>query len=382
MTRRTAYAALGTAFVLSLSLIVPGCQGDDGDTGPPGTVSLATYAGSSACQTCHPTTYDTFMLSGHPYKLTPVVGGVRPTDPPFGGYPANPPTGYTWADVSYIIGGFGWKARFVDNQGYVVTSGAAANPVQFNIADSSWTTYHTQDEPGTKPYDCGPCHTTGYVPTLSQGGLPGIVGGWSEPGVRCEECHGPGSLHVNDPFRRDMTIDRSAELCGQCHIRGSVTSIPASGGFIRHHEQWNEIFASKKRVMDCVDCHNPHQSAHYADPVLNPDKGIRSPCEDCHFKQAAQQASPMMLAMGVRCIDCHMPYITKSALGDAPTFTGDVRTHLFAINTDQTAQQFNVAGDESNPYVTLDWSCNHCHGVTASVRTPAELEARATGYHD
>ena len=414
MRRASVFATLICA--AAVALILAGCPaGDDGDAGPqgpPGPTGEAcwdlngngqpdpatedlngdgvvdtldcnaapTFVGSTTCQTCHSTTYDTVMASGHPYKLTPVVGGIRPTPPPYGDYPANPPAGYTWGDVTYMIGGWGWKVRFIDTSGYVVTSGAAANPVQWNIADASWTTYHTQDEPGTKPYNCGTCHTTGYDPN-GVAALPGIVGTWSEPGVLCEECHGPGSRHVADPYVEPMVVDRSAEQCGQCHIRGSVTGIPASGGFIRHHEQWNELFASTKRIMDCVDCHDPHQSARYADPILNPNKSIKSPCETCHFREAAQQSSAAMQSM-LECIDCHMPYVTKSALGDAATYTGDVRTHIFGINTDVTAQQFNPAGDQANPYITLTWACRNCHGVTASPKTDPELEAEATGYHD
>jgi formate-dependent nitrite reductase cytochrome c552 subunit len=85
--------------------------------------------------------------------------------------------------------------------------------------------------------------------------------------------------------------------------------------------------------------------------------------------------------VGVDCIDCHMPRLVKSALGNAANFTGDMRAHLFAINPDQNAAQFDSNGLVSNPYITLDWACNNCHGVTASNQTLSALEATATDYH-
>ncbi len=30
----------------------------------------------------------------------------------------DPPEGYTWEDISYVIGGYGWKARFIDLEGH------------------------------------------------------------------------------------------------------------------------------------------------------------------------------------------------------------------------------------------------------------------------
>ena len=54
--------------------------------------------------------------------------------------------------------------------------------------------YHAGEE---KPYNCGTCHTTGYNPE-GENELPGIVGTWAEPGIRCEECHGPGAGHVDE----------------------------------------------------------------------------------------------------------------------------------------------------------------------------------------
>jgi len=336
------------------------------------------FVGSQACEECHGEQFDAHRDSGHPYKLTKVENGVRPDDPPHGGFPDNPPDGWDWDDVTYIIGGYGWKARFVDTEGYVVTGAA----VQYNLATEEWVGYHADEDPGTKPYNCGPCHTTGYDPEGHQDDLEGIVGTWTEPGIHCEECHGPGSSHVDAPRRVPMLVDRSAEACGDCHIRGAENQIPAKGGFIRHHEQWNEMFTSKKMSMDCVDCHDPHRSSRYSDDELNPDKGIVAQCQSCHFKEAGTQKSNVMAGL-VDCKDCHMPYATKSAIGDAAAFTGDVRTHLFAINPDPEVGQYSDDGGKSLPWVSIDFACRSCHraGGSANVHDDDALGAMAMDYH-
>ena len=362
-----------------------GQDGEDGEDGEDGAdYEQLGYVGMDECEACHEEQFNQVIRSGHPYKLTTTYGLPPDQRPEFPGVNAvNPPDGYDWADVSYVIGGATWKQRFIDNDGFIITSGAAENLVQYNIADGSWATYHTQDEPGTKPYTCGVCHNTAYSPDGNQDGLPGMIGTWAENGVTCEECHGPGGNHLVDPYLVDMRIDRDSESCGACHIRGSASAIPASNGFTRHHEQWNEIAATKHRALDCVDCHNPHQSAVYTDPDWNPNGSIISACTDCHFQEATVMNTVGMLTLD--CIDCHMPKIAKSAIGNLDNFIGDVAGHLFAINTDPAAEQFYNSGGNTSPFLTLDYACRHCHKTDGSgpgfVKTDDELAASALGFH-
>ena len=348
----------------------------------------AEYVGMESCSECHQDIYDTFIQTGHPWKLTPVVDG-QPPEYPFTEVP-EPPEGYTWDDISYVIGGYNWKARFINKEGYIITdapgqSGNADYLNQYNFAnpivgtEAGWTTYHSGEE--NLPYDCGSCHTTGYSPEGNQDGLPGIVGTWTEPGVRCEECHGPGSLHVENPRGVRMFVDRDAELCGQCHLRGDPEAINASGGFIQHHEQYEELFQSKHAILDCVQCHNPHTGV-----VQLRQAGVqttRTQCENCHFEQAKFQNSEDHPEFEVACIDCHMPRIVKSAVANPDTFTGDIRSHLMAIDPDQVGQ-FTEDGSEALSQVSLDFACRHCHNPDGEAldKTDEELIERATGYHE
>ncbi|MCP4539538.1 MAG: hypothetical protein GY832_20580 [Chloroflexi bacterium] len=360
-----------------------GPQGPAGESGGDAAAAPAgaEYAGSETCSGCHEEIYGVLMQSGHAYKLNPVVDG-QPPEYPFTEVP-EPPEGYTWDDVTYVIGGYNWKARFIDENGYIITGDADAT-TQYNFAneivgnDAGWVGYHAGEE--NKPYNCGPCHTTGYNPTGNQDDLPGLVGTWSEPGVTCEECHGPGSLHTENPYGVRMEVDRDSELCGECHLRGAPEGVNASGGFIKHHEQYEELFQSKHITIDCVVCHDPHAGVIQLRQAS--EQTARTQCENCHFEKATYQDSQVHPAVA-ECIDCHMPRVTKSAVGNAEMFTGDIRTHLMAIDPEQISQ-FNEDGSEALSQLGLNFACRSCHveGGSATPRTDEELIEKAMGYHD
>jgi len=360
-----------------------GPPGPAGPAGPPGEGAAAAvgadYVGQEVCAGCHTDIAETFAKSGHPYKLNKVVDGQPPT------YPftevKDTPEGYTWDDVTYVIGGYNWKARFIGKDGFIITGDADAT-TQYNFFNpilglgDNWVAYHAGEQ---KPYDCGTCHTTGYQPEGHQDGLEGIIGTWAEPGIRCEECHGPGSQHVSDPYGVAMKIDRTSASCTSCHFRGDKTVIDASGGFIKHHEQGEELMQTKHAALSCVACHDPHAGVVQLRKAELPTTKVA--CESCHIDKAEQQKSAAMKSF-VDCVECHMPRIVKSALGDPEQHSGDIRSHLFMINP-TGAPQFTEDGSASMPWVSLDFACKSCHrdGGTASVKTDQELIDEATNYH-
>ncbi len=338
----------------------------------PSFAAAQAYEGSEFCAECHETQFNQWAVSGHPYKL------MKGSEAKFRPIPL--PAGHTWDDISYVIGGYKWKSRYLDQDGYIITSvvdpilGPVAGQNQYNNLTGTWSNYH----PGEVdlPYDCGSCHTTGWVAdtdaatdgTLSdnQDGLPGIHGTFEFGGIQCEACHGPGMGSMN--------IDDSAAFCGTCHARGAPDAIPASGGFIRHQEQYNEFLASPHAALKCVSCHNPHKKAEFS---------IVTECESCHADEAASYALNSMSDYGVECQDCHMPFALKSALALGP-HQGDVKSHLFSINTDPAANMFTPDGNfvaldgAGKGAATLDFVCQRCH-QTADIN---ELAKFAKNFHN
>lgn len=327
------------------------------------------YVGDAQCKKCHADIYKTYRKTGHPYKIQKIEGGppVYPsgTSP---GVPA-PPEGISWDDISYIIGGFAWKARFMDKEGYILTGDANR---QYNIPNphietpAGWTGYSASTAP-RKPYTCGSCHTTGWVASGPDGphqdDLPGIHGTWAAPGVTCEGCHGPGGGHSEEPEKIKLSY---GEQCGDCHSRGDVSKIDVSNGLIRHHEQYEDLLASPHRYIKCTACHDPHKSVKYDSGGF---KGAEQTCLTCHADQEVKIAAKAKF----ECVTCHMPRVAKSAVSvkhdfvDGSVAEGDIRGHIFRINTDPRWNMIDDDGkyvrldDDGKAHLSVESACMSCH---------------------
>ena len=367
-----------------------GPQGPVGQQGQPGSASEAVvapeYVGSAACRGCHVEITEAFFLSGHAFTLNPITEGTTP-EYPFTGF-ISPPAGYAWEDISYVVGGYLWKARFLDQQGFIITNPPGETGVtdygnQFNLANPSLgqgsgrVSFHAGE--AELAYNCGACHTTGYNPNGSQEGVPGISGSWAAPGVQCESCHGPASLHVSNPQAIRPKIDRDIEACAECHLLGESRTGDFEGGFINHHEGYGGMFQGKHNVIDCVVCHDPHTGV--AQLLSGGVATTRTHCEDCHFEQAVYQDNPAHLERGVSCVQCHMPKLIKSAWADPQRITADVRTHVMSINPLQV-EQFGADGALTGTQIALDFACRQCHidGTTLAM-SDQQLIEMAVDYH-
>lgn len=179
-------------------------------------------------------------------------------------------------------------------------------------------------------------------------------------GIHCEASHGPTGDHIksNEMAKANkMMSNEEMQLCGGCHVRDDQGKIPASKGFIRHHEQFNEALRgphNEENDITCITCHAPHKSAKVKD-------GIRISCESCHEDIGDTWAETKHGGFGVDCIECHMPRASKSAV-KMGEFEGAVRTHIFRIATGADAKMFTADGNfVSGDSVTLDFVCLHCH---------------------
>jgi hypothetical protein len=342
--------------------------------------------GDATCNGCHTEIYDAYMASGHPFILNRVADGAAPT------YPAstvrNPPEGYAWEDILFVVGGYNWKARFVDQQGYLITDAPGAPGDtgfrgQYNLPfvalakDAGFVPYHAGE--AQKPYDCAACHTTGYNP-FETNELPGLVGSWVQEGVRCEECHGPGSLHVANPARVDMPVRRDGRDCMGCHQQDGVPQEAISEGFINHHDAYGDLKPGKHAVLDCVDCHDPHSGV--VQLRRAGEQTTRVQCGECHYQMVGQHKVEAHAALNLGCLECHMPRLIQVATGEPRLFMGDKRTHQVAINPNQMAQ-FTEDGTEALPQVGLNFACRRCHFPGAAIDRPDEvLIEAANNYHE
>ena len=335
-----------------------GDKGDPGEKGEPGD-SIPSFVGNEPCKVCHATVSADFEKTGHRFalnKASDVEKGGKAFYPH--GNEIGAPPNKVWSDFAYVIGGFGWRALFVTPQGFVHTGKTA----QYILPDLIWDAYEESLQPNTLKFgDCAKCHTTGYDPN-AKSDQPGLTGTWKFEGVQCESCHGPASLHVKNPIQAKLRVDRTSQACGTCHSRSPRGNIHAKAGLVNNYQQLNTMLAGKKSAMSCINCHDPHKST-----KANQTQAIIARCESCHFRETeAWEKYKKDTSSGMSnltCLSCHMPKFAVSAKGDGAKLLGDLRVHLFAINTSTTAKQFSDDGKTVSPYLTLKTSCLNgaCH---------------------
>jgi DmsE family decaheme c-type cytochrome len=153
---------------------------------------------------------------------------------------------------------------------------------------------------------CMACHA-GHAETFSKT-LMGRIGKTQPGKFACENCHGPGSVHVKlgggrgvggiISFRvddRTRTAEENNAICLTCHLRGQRTYWQGS--------------IHQTRDLACTNCHTIMKNVslkHQLKTVLEPDT-----CFQCHKDRRAQmwRASHMPLREGkITCSDCHNPH--------------------------------------------------------------------------
>jgi hypothetical protein len=323
------------------------------------------FAGSDSCSECHAEIYSSWHATGH-HQMLRKANKADHSKLPL-------PQGYSWKDISYVIGGHEKKALFVDLKGYLITAAKNGSnaPAMYDIDKGLWRNYL----PGKKKsYDCAFCHTTGYRVDGHQDGRPGIVGTWEEDGIGCEACHGPGRAHINHPQKRMVQAENAAKQCEVCHQRGGISQRPLTDvGLTQHHEQLNELKSGAHKGLSCTNCHSPHKSGAQA----------KRNCTICHSRLYSSFLENPHAKSGVTCIDCHMAGVEKTAISRV-RYIGESRTHLFKVNPDPEAEMFEIVEEKGQKsvfakgFLTVDYVCLGCHGS----HDKAWAAQNAKGFHD
>ena len=187
------------------------------------------FVGSEQCRKCHKIEYDSWKKTFHSKIVMPRKGGIlKEAVEKWAGDGTNPgPTvgnvtgkAFKLEDVQYVVGSR-WKQR------YLVKNDETGNlqfmNMQFNRLSGKWEKYGQKNDWNTQ---CATCHATGYrITAYDDKAGKTLKSEFSEFGVGCEACHGPGAKHMKSKKKKDIfnpaTVDAKAQslLCGYCHIR-------------------------------------------------------------------------------------------------------------------------------------------------------------------
>ncbi len=393
---------------------------------PAAAQDFSAYAGRLSCVTCHTSTinFAEFDKSGHPWKVQRIDRSKVDAQGFYKPFPAGTndagvalpaeaiSAGFTYTGtdttVAFIIGGFGWKARWMNKDGYIFEGTKAQynlgtiHPTlkgfgSYNAANVANAAFALRTATTGLTYTCGSCHTTGWkaydaiTSPFRKDNLPGMGGTFFEYGVQCEACHGPSKAHTTNPTGVKPPRD-GFDGCKACHARGGGTRIivktPAKQ-FLDHREQYDQMLFTKHRRtsgMTCVTCHDPHKSTVYDRGGLKTAGKTCSPCHDNRSNITATVVKPTGTTTYTHtCQDCHMPYIGDTALRQNNN-RGDQASHMWKINTAAVNKfQGMFTADSSLVRIptdsvvahTLDFACLGCH----TTRDLTWASGWATGIH-
>jgi predicted CXXCH cytochrome family protein len=342
------------------------------------------YVGSDACAGCHAAEHAAWQTSQHRAAMQPasaetVLGDFRDASFTEGGVTstffvreAKPfvrtdgPDGKL-ADfaVAYTFGiaplqqylvelpggrlqalGLAWDARPQASGGqrwfhlYAGQHLAAGDPLHWTGIEQNWN------------YQCADCHTTNLEKNYDAATRTYHTT-WSELGVGCEACHGPGSAHAADPTAKlpvalderrgvawkivpdrgiaerslTLTSHREVEACAQCHARRGQFATAAGQSFRAAYrpallerglyhvdgQMRDEVYnygsfvqsRMYARGVTCSDCHEPHRGTLRASG--------NALCAQCHASERFDTPAHHHHAAGssgAQCAGCHMPTTT------------------------------------------------------------------------
>jgi hypothetical protein len=249
---------------------------------------------------------------------------------------------------------------------------------------------------------CYGCHATGHRVANGASDVDAAVprSSWTEAGVGCEACHGPGGPHVDAARRGDAKPTPpphdARRSCDGCHaLRELLASpfgaepahrygaalatfgdpVPRVPADFEHRQATFADFrpatfgqqaaaleqsgCARKGGLACATCHEPHTGG-LTPAAAGPDGGD-AVCATCHAGVVAQAGAHSGHAPGTpgsRCFDCHL----------APIVTGPsrerVRDHSLAAPT--------------APAGAVPAACAACHaGGAAASKIAASWGGRA-----
>jgi hypothetical protein len=355
--------------------------------------ATSAYAGSAVCAECHEDEHAAWGKDWHARALSPgtpkfVVGDFRKTH--FQGESSE-----AWmrrdgehhsmrtrgadgqlADfpVQWVVGG----KRMQDPITVLPDGRWQVLPVYFHVTGKGeWVDYSEKKQGALTPdhpffwtnfrrsaqHACLDCHVTGLDARYDRAAHTWATR-FTDAGVACESCHGPGARHADTQDPRDivqpskLSPELGLAVCAQCHgpRRPLFPILDAAHRFqpgqrYDDHYQPITVFVGGERSGDyfadgrpstssfeyqallqsrchtkggatCLTCHAAPHAPHAANEVLLPEQATASvsanaaTCQQCHADVFAQgQRHTHHRARAAQdCLSCHMPPVVSGVL--------------------------------------------------------------------
>lgn len=275
------------------------------------SVAAATYTGTAKCKMCHGMKHKEIVEG---YFKSPHPKAMQKADAEnaiIGDFSSAP---FTKDKVAFTLG----RGTDRNEQAYL-DANFQVLPATWDVKGKTWKPTAAAD--GST--QCIGCHATGYDVEKKT---------FTEPGVGCEACHGPGSDHVAKPTKETAFIPSTlspklqAEVCGSCHSAGKDTSgkcafptgfkpgddltksfVDAKPAGPGRNQQYSEFLQSKHNEvgLTCTSCHENHNLSGLPGQLKKP---VAEGCLTCHASKIKDlKTHAPSAAADATCATCHMP---------------------------------------------------------------------------
>jgi cytochrome c5 len=336
MKRNVVVTAVAGALILGLTTVAGAAKAPKKE-----------FVGSETCKKCHAEEIKSWKETFHSKIIQTKKAGIlkdvvakwttdgKNPGPTVGNFDAKK---YTIEDVQYVIGSK-WKQRYlVKNE---QSGGWQFLNKQFNRLTGEWEGYGNKNDWDSS---CTTCHTTGYrITKLDEKSGKTLKSEWSELGVGCEACHGPGAKHVTSKAIKDIfnpakvSIEAQSRVCGYCHIRVENEKFRTAQGDPREDLPAPKVGDSYKAGDDWTKWYPEHVSI----PGVQPDKpfdaeykgdmkglfktddfakknGVYEEAKHHQEYQGFLQSKHFKSGQ-LSCITCHSPHAGKGKLKKLPS---------------------------------------------------------------
>lgn len=213
---------------------------------------------------------------------------------------------------------------------------------------------------------------------------------WSEPGISCESCHGPGTEHLRvmveagDMHKvkdikliraKDFTPRQTNDMCATCHAKLvplSLTFLPGEK-FFDHFDlvtwenadfypdgrdlgenytftSWLSSRCARSGKLDCNHCHTPSGRPRFEGEKSNQ---MCLPCHQHFVMSPADHSHHAAGSKGAECVACHMPMTRFAAMGRTDH---SMRPPAPAANiTFKSPNACNLCHDDHDAQWSDDW---------------------------